>query len=173
MRRRPILRRSVAGAVPLALAIAVAACAPTGQLPSASAWAPGAGEVMTRAELLACLEREAAIDARRIALDRRADRHKAESESITVEAAAIAEAQQAMKRPAKPAQEAMARRVADHNLQVDAHNDETEALNRDSLQLTHDVGRYNADCATRRFDPRDHEAARAEHRARTARPPQR
>ncbi|WP_088278752.1 hypothetical protein [Ideonella sp. A 288] len=157
-------------ALATALAMALAGCSPAGRLPSVPPWAPGAGEVMTRAELLACLEREAAIDARRVALDRRADRHKAASEAITVEAAAIAEAQQAMKRPGKPALEAMARRVADHNLQVDAHNDETEALNRASLQLTHDVGGYNADCATRRFDPRDHEAARDEHRARGGRP---
>ena len=148
------------------LASALAALATTANAQPASIPARLASDPMSRQELLACVEREEQVKARRASLELRTAGLNDESESLSVEAKWIDDAQRAQKPGDKAAREQLARRIEAYNRRIAADNLDAKSLTQDGAGLEADIGAFNAACATRPFDPKDQESARAEYRAR-------
>jgi anion-transporting ArsA/GET3 family ATPase len=119
---------------------------------------PAPRELLSRAELRACMDRESGLDERREALKQEQDAHTAAGALLSQEATELSELLRTLDNTDKAAVEDYNKRNEARNRLVEINNKRAEKLNATSAELRAAEADYMAECTARPFLKTDEEA---------------
>ncbi len=123
-----------------------------------SAETPAPRERLSRAELRACMDREAALEKRRDALKQEQEAHTAAGALLSQEATTLSELLRTLDNTDKAAIESYNKRNEARNKRVKINNERAEQLNATAAELQAADADYLAECTARPFLKTDEEA---------------